>query len=125
MVNADAKARCRLSGGRLMRLNSLYDIRMLSQAAGGDVNVDPYDGLAVCAEDTAEEGTWKSYEVDLDAGVWSADKPSSVDNGGEALDCAMLVYEQANDVATDRYRNGDVFYDDNLSLKNIRVVSVI
>ena len=118
MINSDAKARCRLSGGRLLRITSLYDIKMLSEAAGGDVNVDPYDGLAVCAEDTAEEGTWKSYEVDLDAGVWSLDKPSSIDNNGEAMDCAHLVYEADNDVATDRYRNGYTMIGDKLSLTN-------
>ena len=106
MINSDAKAKCRLNGGRLLRLTSLYDIKMLSEAAGGDVNQDPYDGHAVCAEDTAEEGTWKSYEVSLDAGVWSEGKP----DGGEPMDCAMLVFEQANDVATDRYRNGDMSY---------------
>ena len=103
MTNADAKAQCRLVGGRLLRIKSLYDIKMLTEAAGGDLLQDPYDGHAVCAEDTAEEGTWKSYEASLDAGVWSDGKP----DGGEPMDCAHLVIEGTTDAATDRYRNGD------------------
>ena len=103
MTNADAKAKCRLEGGRLLRITSLFDIKMLTEAAGSDLLQDPYDMHAICAEDTAEEGTWKSYEASVDAGVWSDGKP----DGGETMDCAHLVVEASTDAATDRYRNGD------------------
>ena len=63
---------------------------------------DPYDMHAVCAEDSAVEGTWKSYDVAIDINLWAADKPTVT--GAEDLDCSQLVIEAANDPATDRYK---------------------
>ena len=106
MTNADAKSKCREEGGRLLRVTSLYDINMLTAASGTE---DPYDGHAVCAEDTAEEGTWKSYETSIDAGVWSLDKP----DGGDAMNCAFIVLEtddQGTQDSTEKYRSGDISY---------------
>ena len=83
-----------------MRMTSLQDVKYLSGAAGGDPMVDPYDGHAVCVEDSAVEGTWRSYETAIDINLWSPDRT----DGGDNMDCAMVVAEQANDPATDRYR---------------------
>ena len=107
MTNEDAKTKCREEGGRLLRVTSLFDINMLTAASGGDNMNDPYDGHAVCAEDGAEEGTWKSYETALDAGIWSVGKP----DGGDAMNCAFIVLEsddQNTQDSTEKYRSGDI-----------------
>ena len=83
-----------------MRMTTLQDVKYLSGAAGSDPMVDPYDGHAVCVEDSAVEGTWRSYETAIDINLWSADRT----DGGDNMDCAMVVAEQGNDPATDRYR---------------------
>ena len=90
-----------------MRITSLQDIKYLSNAAGGDPLIDPYDTHAVCVEDSAVEGTWRSYETAIDINLWSAGRQ----DGGDTMDCAMVVAEQGNNVATDRYRLVD--YDCN------------
>ena len=103
MNNADAKAKCREEGGRLLRVTSLFDINMLTAASGGDNMNDPYDGHAVCAEDGLEEGTWKSYETALDAGIWSVGKP----DGGDQMNCAFIVLETDVQDTTEKYRPDD------------------
>lgn len=103
MTNEDAKAKCREEGGRLMRITTLHDIKMLTLAAGPDASQDPYDLHAVCAEDSAVEGVWKSYEANVDINLWSADR----NDGLTDTNCAKLVVEQGNDAdatANDRYR---------------------
>ena len=103
------EAKCQEQGGRLLRVTSLYDINMLTAAAGGDVNSDPYDGHAVAAEDIVEEGTWKSYETLLDDALWSDGKPDGLD----AMNCAFIVVETGMEDTTERYRNGYSFtYDE-------------
>lgn len=97
-----AKAKCQEQGGRLLRVTSLYDINMLTAAAGGDVNSDPYDGHAIAAEDILEEGTWKSYETLLDAELWSDGKP----DGADVMNCAFIVVETGMEDTSERYRKG-------------------
>ena len=96
---ADAKAKCVEEGGRLMRMTTLQDVKYLSGAAG-TADADPFDMHAVCVEDSAIEGTWKSYDVAIDPNLFSADRT----DGGETMDCAHVVVETGNDAATDRYR---------------------
>ena len=83
-------------------MTSLYDINMLTAAAGGDVNSDPYDGHAIAAEDILEEGTWKSYETLLDAELWSDGKP----DGADVMNCAFIVVETGMEDTSERYRKG-------------------
>ena len=97
------KAKCQEQGGRLLRVTSLYDIHMLTAAAGGDVNSDPFDGHAVAADDIAEEGTWKSYDTLLDdPALWSDGKPDGLD----VMNCAFIVVETGMEDTTERYRKG-------------------
>ena len=83
-----------------MRMTTLQDVKYLSGAAGGDPLIDPFDIHAVCVEDSVVEGTWRSYETLIDINLWSAGRQ----DGGDTSNCAMVVAEQGNDVATDRYR---------------------
>lgn len=73
---------------------------MLTAAAGGDVNSDPYDGHAVAADDIEEEGVWKSYDTFLENRLFSDGKP----DGGDVMNCAFIVVETGIEDTTERYR---------------------
>jgi len=84
---------------------------MLTAAAGGDVNSDPYDGHAIAADDIVEEGTWKSYDTLLDdPALWSDGKPDGLD----VMNCAFIVVETGMEDTTERYREGYSFADDGM-----------
>ena len=84
---------------------------MLTAAAGGDVNSDPYDGHAIAADDIVEEGTWKSYDTLLDdPALWSDGKPDGLD----VMNCAFIVVETGMEDTTERYRNGYLFTFDEM-----------